>query len=505
MAPYSRTAIRSLSIRGFRSIRSLDLDGLPDLIVLHGPNGSGKSNLLRAVRLVLGSATLPSELPVTREKSVVLSLIEADKFLDLRPDDFHIGMLEIRIKISIELGNRSIALTGFNGTLSDRITLELVIEQSSESELRYWFDKAETDSGIVLGGDDNATLRQALVLARSKRADAKRQLTELELQLSALVVQPNARQLEAQRGQLRAQIQSVRQAIQAHTETARSIEEQLGPRAFVAEYLRNTLLRQLLQVSPTYRVPGSPIDPEIALFQAFLSENVQERQATQRLGRRLAKAQLFGTSLDRIELLPVESNTYKEKQVRFKHPSGAELPLRNLGSGEQQIIFLLAQRVITPYPIAFLEEPEAHLHPSLMIPFGQVLLDSLAGAKEDPDVEQLWIATHHHLFALALEYFDVRIMAGATEVRRLPRAKAAPHYYEPGPIWEALRQLAHSAKQKESVVFRTPDGRSVTAGEILDSIEKDPRQAVATEYAQAVTEVMVRAMQRRADKPEGDK
>lgn len=272
--------------------------------------------------------------------------------------------------------------------------------------------------------------------------------------------------------------------------------------------MRRDLLAGILQVSPAYRVPGSAADPETALFHSFLSENRQERQATERLSRRLGKAKLFrpkGDSTDSVKLIPVESGTYKEKQVHISHPTGGELPLRNLGSGEQQVIFMLAQRVITPFPIAFLEEPEAHLHTSLMGPFAQVLLDSVQGDGGVPDVDQLWIATHHHHFALALEYFDVQLVDGATQVTRLPRAKAAPHFFEPGPIWEALRQLASSAKQREAVVFRAADGAPVTAGQILDSIEKDPMQQVAKDYAKAVTEAMVLAMRQRAEKAEGPK
>jgi hypothetical protein len=199
------------------------------------------------------------------------------------------------------------------------------------------------------------------------------------------------------------------------------------------------------------------------------------------------------------ELIPVESATYNERQVRFTHPAHGELPFRNLGSGEQQIAYMLAQRVITPFPIAQLEEPEAHLHTSLMEPFARVLAESVAGDGGTPDVDQLWIATHHHHFALALDYFDVQLVDGATTVTRTPRAKSAVHFYEPGAIWEALRQLATSAKSRSAVVFRDAEGAPVTAAEILDSIDQDPEQRVAKEYARTMTEAMVLAMRQRAE------
>lgn len=434
MTDYTRTAIRSLSIKGFRSIRSLELENIPDLVVLHGPNGSGKSNLLLAAELVIRAATLPGELPFHQRGAVTLSLAEADRLLKLRPDDFCNGEdPEIQIAITLELGSRVAEMLGLKkANLRTRVSLRMIVAQTAENALRYLFAPTGTESTDT---DDWKDYRR--------------------------------------------------------------IQE-----------IRRPVLPKLLQVSPAYRVPGSAQDPETALFHSFLSENRLERQATERLSRRLGKAKLFrpkGDSSENVKLIPVESGTYKEKQVRISHPTGGELPLRNLGSGEQQVIFMLAQRVITPFPIAFLEEPEAHLHTSLMGPFAQVLLDSVQGDGGVPDVDQLWIATHHHHFALALEYFDVQLVDGATQVTRLPRAKAAPHFFEPGPIWEALRQLASSAKQREAVVFRAADGAPVTAGQILDSIETDPMQQVAKDYAKAVTEAMVLAMRQRAEKATGPK
>jgi hypothetical protein len=105
--------------------------------------------------------------------------------------------------------------------------------------------------------------------------------------------------------------------------------------------------------------------------------------------------------------------------------AGAAHPLGNLGSGEQQVVYMLAQRVITPFPIAHVEEPQAHLHTSLMEPFARVLHESVTGDGGTPDVDQLWIATHHHHFALALQYFDVQLVNGATTVTRRPREDRA--------------------------------------------------------------------------------
>jgi ABC-type transport system involved in cytochrome c biogenesis ATPase subunit len=509
MSHYARTAIRRLSIRGFRSIRSLELTDLPDLVVLHGPNGAGKSNLLRAAHLALVAASLPGELPVGSAQASVLSLVEADQLLDLRPDDFHLGGLpEIRVELTIDVGRRASEFVGTpNEGLGQRLRLSLVVQQPSDRELRYWFDRAELDDGTKLGPDENPErlkLEKRLIEVQREEALTRSSLLEFENGLKQLPRTKNDFETQAHRLKLREIVRDMQSKADFWAKQARDIEARLGT-GFVAERIRRSLLPKLVQLSPAYRVPGAQAGPEAELYQAFLSEHPQVRQATRRLGQRLAQARLFGAQSDQVALLPVDSATYKEKQVRFSPSPGKELPLRNLGSGEQQVILMLAQRVITPHPIAFLEEPEAHLHPTLMDPLAKVLVDSLAGQSGVPDVDQLWIATHHHFFALALEYFDVKLTDGATEVVRLPRAKAAPHFYEPGPIWEALRQLAHSAAQRDAVVFRAKDGRPVTAGEVLDSIEKDPKQEVAMEYARAMTYAMVQAMRQRAAKTEGDK
>jgi AAA ATPase domain len=426
MAEYTRTAIRRLSISGFRSIRSVDLLEIPDLVVLHGPNGAGKSNLLLAAQLVLDLAALPG-LPVGSERPGELSLKEADTTIELRPEDFHYpGLPEIRVAIEVELGTRAAEIVRVPDRPLGRLSMEVVIQLPTDKKIRYWFERALLDGAAV----------------------------------------PD-------------------QGIPSGTK---------DPGWRIRE-----LLPSLVQVSRAYRVPGGADDPEEELYRKCLSDNRLERGAIRRLGRRLASAGLFGASAEPVELVPVDDKRYEEHRILLTHPTHGDLPLRNLGSGEQQLVYMLAQRVISAFPIAHIEEPEAHLHTTLMEPFARILHESVTGNGGPPDVDQLWIATHHHHFALALEYFDVQLVGGETVVTPKPRAKAATNFYEPGPIWEALRQLAMSAKTQSAVVFRGADGAGVTAAQILDSIENDPEQRVAKEYAREMTEAMVLAMRQRAE------
>lgn len=511
MTGFNRTAIRRLSIQGYRSIRALELTDLPDLVVLHGPNGAGKSNLLLAVQLILKAAAHGEALALGQENALALSLKAADQELGLRPDDFHHGAPpEIRIVVEIALGGRAAALAEEHGPQElGTLRASLVIQRAGEDQLRLWFEQADirrsdANDHLLLRSDVAAQLRDASASSSPELAKISEQIEQVKAEYKRLGVRPQLEQQRerairlSQRSRQATRLQRLRLLLDAERE--RIVRS--DPEAYFIERLRTMMLPRLLQVSPAYRVPGQGADPQQALFDSCLSEQPEQRAATRRLGQRLARAGLFGApgvGLAPVALIPVESKTYTEKQIRLVTAHG-EVPLRNLGSGEQQVVYMLAQRVITPFPISLLEEPEAHLHTGLMDPFARVLLDSVAGADGPPDVDQLWIATHHHQFALALEYFDVRLVNGATEVRRLPRAKAAAHFFEPGPIWEALRQLASSARERDAVVFRDASGEAVTAAQILDSIEKDPEQRVARDYARAMTEAMVQAMRQRAER-----
>lgn len=109
MSTYQRTAIRRLAVRGYRSLKDVVVEDIPDIVVLHGPNGSGKSNLLRAAQLLLRAAGQPSLLPTGNVNAVSLSLQDADRELTLRPDDFHFGSIpQIRVALTIELGHRTL-------------------------------------------------------------------------------------------------------------------------------------------------------------------------------------------------------------------------------------------------------------------------------------------------------------------------------------------------------------------------------------------------------------
>lgn len=173
--------------------------------------------------------------------------------------------------------------------------------------------------------------------------------------------------------------------------------------------------------------------------------------------------------------------------------------MSQIGTGMQQLIFLLGGIFANPSAVVVIEEPEAHLYKDAMLSLAQYFQKAVQGNGNEPDIDQLWLETHHHAFALALEYLDVsKDTGGWTKVQTQPRSRAVEHFYEPSPFWEALRQLVADALDDDDVVFRSALGQPVTAGEIRESIEGD--RSLANEYVDALTEMTVAALRKKAKK-----
>jgi len=489
MSDYKRTFIRRLAIKRYRSIASVELTDLPALVVLYGRNGAGKSNLLGAAQLLLRAAALPGEIRMGLESAGSLGLREADALLGLRPDDFRSGDLpEIRVEADIELGTRALEVLRPSRTRTvSRLSLGAVFQLADrERSIRFWFESANVDNTLELGSPMDPTKRNNRNSVKSW-ITTKRQLevtrTSYEQQL---VTSPS------NRAGIENALNSTIQQIQAHETNIRG-QSELSEEILTIERVQDVLIPSLLQVSPAYRMPQGPTSMEGELYRAILSEDRAERVAAAKLSQRLASAGLFAGPADGVTIVPVDSTVFAEKQVRLRHPKHGDLPLRNLGTGEQQVVLMLGQRVITPFPIAQLEEPEAHLHRTLMDPFARVLRDSVFGNGGTPDVDQLWMATHHHMFAISEVYFDVSLDAeGATTVRLRKREEAASHFYEPGPYLDALRSLISTGMSPDAVVYHDPEGRPFTAADILASVQGD--MVLANRFVTAATEAFVASL-----------
>ena len=477
MANHSRTYIQRLKVTGYRRLRCVELADLPPIIVFYGPNGSGKSNLLRAIRLLLTAVGLAQVLPLRREEGHRLSMGEANSELGLRAEDFFRGgPKEIRVALEVALGSRAVSILG-QALPSDSSTLFLegVFQEHAEDQLIFWCERADVDGILSLGPSQepgSAHARQQIAIHRSALEQATLQTAALRAQVAAHADQNVRAQLEAS---YRAAFAQHKKAVESSNAAIAQLESELGREALLADRIRYVLCRELVQLHDAYRMPGG--EAERRLHRALLADDPRDLEAVDRLAERLGTVGLFGNRRGSVGLRPVETR-YGEREVLFQRPPHGWMSMRNLGTGEQQIILMLSQHVITEHPVAHLEEPEAHLHPALMGPFADFLRQAIDPPAGKPDTDQLWMATHHHLFALTPTYFDVSLdSTGATNVSVKPRSEAAKHFYEPGPFWDALRELMESGLSADDVVSRNAEGAPILAKDVLASLNGDERLA----------------------------
>jgi hypothetical protein len=401
-------------------------------VVFHGKNGTGKSNLMRVPSLVFHWASIGDEL-FSSGRRARLNYEEASKVLNLRVEDFSFGR---EPRMSIELGMELGTSAGlrFNRTSQPPGRLDLsVLVQDVGGAIELWFRSASLDGRPLIDPwQDDDESRHAL-LGR----------LQYELRQQSLILRLRA-------------YRSLGRETLIHADSHLPLD---GPDWFQR------------------RMYAVHVDPDLA-----------RRRQLKHLGHRLSELGVFPGVAD-VELEPAQDAEFRECRLYVAVPGAGDVPLENLGTGQQQLIMMAAEVLVQRRPIVLIEEPEAHLHAELMEQFARFLRIETEEASEQSPIDQLWISTHHHAFAIAHEYFEVtHHPTRGTTVQRRDRAFAAKHFYEPGPLWEALRSFANSTS-RETVVMHDSDGHSITAGEILDSIDGDRRRA--NEFAAAATRTIV--------------
>ncbi len=475
-AGYWRTQIRGLRVSGFRGLRSVDLADLPDIVVLHGPNGAGKSSLMRAVELIvrwLGNSAQAS-IPDAEHPSR-LGYAEARDALGIDRDDFCRGAgPEIRIRLEIELGTRAGPLMRAAAIRRGRVVLEAVVRDlGEEAGISHWFESSTLHSDISV----NTVLTEEYfddLLARSRSASDAGERAALSEQFHREYVEFE--------GITRLRNLTLGTSAERHH------------------------LRHLLEIGGAYRrIVREPIlggSGEAAsdalqtqLRRASMSRETEQYRFWTSLPSLLADAGLFDGKPARFR--PSDDEVYNETSLLVSTEHHDDLPISHLGTGEQQLIAMVTSMCLRGAPIVLIQEPEAHLYRDAQLKLAGFLRRSVHSQFDPPRFDQLWIETHHHAFALAPEYLDVSLDdQGYTRVERRPRIAAQGHFYEPGPVLDALKQLVEDQKQLngDSVVFHNGAGTPVTAGEILASLDGD--QEVAQQYTEAVTRTVVRLLEK---------
>jgi len=507
MATYSRTRIRRLRIAGFRSCKDVELVDLPNIVVLHGPNGAGKTSLSRAVAVVVRCLSVVLDHPPTKETPIVWAYPIAREKLLIDADDFCREQLpELRIELELELGDRAPDLLRDPSVAGDVLSVSVVMRDLGPQHGISWgFEQLK----VTPVREEQQQLELTVANARTELRQAEGRLSLLEsLRASGSynesAVDEAETEMQLERDKAAATVKRVEEALQ---------REQANPvrfRLYVARLLEigdayRRFIREPQQTSSKGPVISdsnghaqSAITPagsglQTAILEAMLSPDPLQYRFYRSLPKLLSEAGLFGGIVTNIR--PVRDDVFNEIHVRIDTPHHTEIPLDKLGTGEQQLVFLVTSIARRQAPIALVQEPEAHLYRDTQLAFAQFLLRSVEPDTGNPTLDQLWIETHHHAFAISPEYFDVSLDAeGHTKVERRKRAAAHEHFYEPGPFLDALKQLVEGPEHLErgAVVFHDGDGAPVTAGALLDSLDSDG--ALVKEFTEAAARTVVRLL-----------
>ncbi|MEO7328644.1 MAG: AAA family ATPase [Minicystis sp.] len=511
--PYAPTRIRRLYVRGYRSIKELDLVDLPSIVVLHGENGAGKSNILRAMALPLRWLASDGPIAGTRQSSMRLEYVTADAQLGIRRDDFNGSAAhEMQFRIEVEIG--SLARLSVPGLPEDAVLAIDIVVQDVGDGIRWWAVCAQIGEELSLTSPEavqGTSIREAMAQALGGLAGVQGNLRTYRDRLSnPSVVGGERATLVGQIAVFEGQARSYRATVDLH-------EKSLDGKLLTLDRVRSKLLRrELFRMSEAYRrifrepmgntsdfegdveSLGAPEQIQRRLYLLATSSETRERAVLQSLSKRLSDVMgdHDGDAVS-IELSAVRNNEFREYETQISRGNLEGVPLTSLGTGEQQLFILLLDVLVAATPIVQIEEPEAHLHKKLMLRLAK-LLEKLV---EEHDVDQLFLATHHHAFAIAPQYYDVTYDdEHGTRAVLTNRARAIEHLYEPGPLWEALRSLVASGLRDDAVIFRDEAGEPMRAREILASIQDEG--PLAKKFAEELTKTILLSMREEAENDE---
>jgi len=410
--------VKKFQVKGFRSLRDVALDDLGKFNIFYGPNGSGKSNVLDALQTFFGLMPLAVDTAYGGEPERP-TFREAGRMAAqwIREDDFYAREDTQTIVMGAVIEDPS---AQFNGAHHRGRPVEQV-----EVEIHFW---------------------------RPRPGEFRLRLKHLR-------------------------INGLEPGLPFSSPEIRDLLRGLVPQAFTHLGVTRTLsvnsFRDASATGP--RIAGTIPDGEI-VRELFAAKNSSDRGLRRRFDAlrefmaktlRRGEFDVFMGPDDRLEL---------RERLPEPNPLGLDIPVDQAGHGIVQMYAIVATILLAQGQLVAIEEPEAHLHAPTL---GRELRGILHTMVAEGRVQQLFIATHSNLFDLDLTgYWDVSLVDGATLVQRKPLAEVDRlHLFEPGPAKHQLQELLRL--YGDEVVFRTGDGKRLTASEMLAALQNDEDVAVA--------------------------
>ena len=408
--------IRKFWAKGYRSLRDVTLEPLDAFSVFYGQNGSGKSNLIDALQ------TLFYVMPFAVDTAY--------------------GPEEERLSFR-EAGRQAAAWIGEDDFYAREETQEIelgaIIEHPAE--------------GVQFRGQPVRRVEVAIRFSQARPGQFNLQFTRLYINYE-------------------------RPGLPFVDPVIRDILRGIVPQAFTHLGVTRTLsvTASLDGMPPSARVVGTIPDGEV-VRELFRAKNARDREVRERFDR---LREFMAKSVHRGEFdvfMDPETGTLELREMLPEpNPRRLDIPVEHAGHGVVQMYAIVATILLAGGRLVALEEPEAHLHAPTL---GRELRAILQRMVEDGQVHQLFIATHSNLFDLdPTGYWDVSLVDGETRVVRKPLDEIDRlHLVEPGPAKHQLQEMLRL--YGDEVVFKTDDGRRLTAQEMLVSLQNDDDVAMA--------------------------
>ena len=351
----------TLHLQNFRSIRGATVEIAP-LTVVYGPNGSGKSSLIYGLLTLKNFLANPSQ-----------NLSSLFSYPSISLGGFHEVVhrhaVDKNVSLSIAVSNPEEDLSsGFTLTLGQSggaagVTFEII----DHERIAQWPE--DLDLPIAIPYDANQQIDQNIaVFGNDGISILEGLLTWNGIALSA--------QAPGGPGEFVDLVRSLNERINLPMELAR----QTG---FVP--LRRGFSK------PTYGLssvtPALATEDEVASLLASTNERFRQydvsRYVEQIANRRVMTQSQIGTSVFTIDSIPTGS--------------GVAASIVNEGFGINQLLYLLTICLYSPFKIVAIEEPEIHLHPSMVRELARAMVRIAAN-----EGRRLIVSTHSEVFVTSL-------------------------------------------------------------------------------------------------------
>ena len=355
----------TLSFRNFRSLRDVTVDIAP-LTVVYGPNGAGKSSLIYGLMTLKNFLTNPGQNIPSLFSYPSISLGGLNEVVHRHSQDRGVSL--------------SLGISDSEG-LSSKFTLTL--------------DRSGGKADIAFG---RSTLQSALTWPATLDLDISVPYgvnQETSGDLSGTFVDSDGREHEC-RGQVAwngvgVSVQLDQDAPQTiDPNVIKSLNERANLPLELARHtgfvpLRRGFSKATYGLSSVTTALGS--EDEVASVLALPDERFRQYEVSRYIekiaNRRIQTQSQVGTSSFTIDSIP----------------ASADVPVSivNEGFGINQLLYMLTISLYSPFKIVAIEEPEIHLHPSMVKRLAPVLAE--IASKED---RRLIVSTHSEAFVVAL-------------------------------------------------------------------------------------------------------